>query len=185
MGRLRWKFVHNVKLNHLYDSPLCLRLLNKFSTSFFFFFFFSLHCSNGKHLASTTTKKKLCKCLDVRVRAGSMATGCRYLMSDDNPVMAPSKLDLCDDLEQPLSHYFINSSHNTYLTGHQLTGKSSVEIYRQCLLAGCRCVSQQFWYLYTHTYTHIIFYLNHVTKFISVFAFMSYRTNDTKSERKW
>lgn len=29
--------------------------------------------------------------------------------------------------------------------GHQLTGKSSVEIYRQCLLAGCRCVELDFW----------------------------------------
>lgn len=75
--------------------------------------------------------------------ACSTATECRYLMSDDNPVMAPSKLDLCDDMDQPLSHYFINSSHNTYLTGHQLTGKSSVEIYRQSLLAGCRCVSSK------------------------------------------
>lgn len=62
----------------------------------------------------------------------------RYLLSDDNLVMAINKIDLCDDMDQPLSHYFINSSHNTYLTGHQLTGKSSVEIYRQALLAGCR-----------------------------------------------
>lgn len=31
------------------------------------------------------------------------------------------------------------------LPGHQLTGKSSVEIYRQCLLAGCRCVELDFW----------------------------------------
>ncbi|XP_055591839.1 1-phosphatidylinositol 4,5-bisphosphate phosphodiesterase classes I and II isoform X2 [Uranotaenia lowii] len=69
----------------------------------------------------------------------------RYLMSEDNPIMAVSKLDLSDDMEQPLSHYFINSSHNTYLTGHQLTGKSSVEIYRQSLLAGCRCVELDFW----------------------------------------
>ncbi|XP_054262256.1 1-phosphatidylinositol 4,5-bisphosphate phosphodiesterase classes I and II [Macrosteles quadrilineatus] len=69
----------------------------------------------------------------------------RYLMSEDNPVMATSKIDLCDDMDQPLAHYFINSSHNTYLTGHQLTGKSSVEIYRQCLLAGCRCVELDFW----------------------------------------
>jgi hypothetical protein len=61
-------------------------------------------------------------------------------MSDDNPIMASSKLELCDDMDQPLSHYFINSSHNTYLIGHQITGKSSVEIYRQTLLAGCRYV---------------------------------------------
>ncbi|RVE52618.1 hypothetical protein evm_002737 [Chilo suppressalis] len=69
----------------------------------------------------------------------------RFLMSEDNPIVAANKLDLCDDMEQPLAHYFINSSHNTYLTGHQITGKSSVEIYRQSLLAGCRCVELDFW----------------------------------------
>lgn len=31
------------------------------------------------------------------------------------------------------------------ITGHQLTGKSSVEIYRQCLLSGCRCVELDLW----------------------------------------
>ena len=30
-------------------------------------------------------------------------------------------------------------------SGHQLTGKSSVEIYRQALLAGCRCVELDCW----------------------------------------
>ncbi|XP_037298096.1 1-phosphatidylinositol 4,5-bisphosphate phosphodiesterase classes I and II isoform X1 [Manduca sexta] len=69
----------------------------------------------------------------------------RFLMSEDNPIVAANKLDLCDDMDQPLAHYFINSSHNTYLTGHQITGKSSVEIYRQSLLAGCRCVELDFW----------------------------------------
>lgn len=69
----------------------------------------------------------------------------RYLLSDDNNIIATSKFDLSDDMDQPLAHYFINSSHNTYLTGHQLTGRSSAEMYRQCLLAGCRCVELDFW----------------------------------------
>ncbi|CAH1173596.1 unnamed protein product [Phaedon cochleariae] len=69
----------------------------------------------------------------------------RYLLSEDNNIMAATKFDLSNDMDQPLAHYFINSSHNTYLTGHQLTGKSSTEMYRQCLLAGCRCVELDFW----------------------------------------
>ncbi|KAF2361492.1 Phospholipase C phosphatidylinositol-specific Y domain [Trinorchestia longiramus] len=68
-----------------------------------------------------------------------------YILSDDNIIISRDKLDLCHDMDKPLSHYFINSSHNTYLIGHQLTGRSSVEIYRQCLLAGCRCVELDFW----------------------------------------
>ncbi|XP_045617004.1 1-phosphatidylinositol 4,5-bisphosphate phosphodiesterase classes I and II isoform X3 [Procambarus clarkii] len=69
----------------------------------------------------------------------------KYLMSDENTVMSMEKLDQYEDMDQPLAHYFINSSHNTYLIGHQLTGRSSVEMYRQCLLAGCRCVELDFW----------------------------------------
>lgn len=41
----------------------------------------------------------------------------RYLSGEENGVVSPEKLDLNEDMSQPLSHYFINSSHNTYLTG--------------------------------------------------------------------
>ncbi|KAG8224032.1 hypothetical protein J437_LFUL001109 [Ladona fulva] len=56
----------------------------------------------------------------------------RYLMDKDNYAfpcerMAPNE----DEMDQPMSHYYIASSHNTYLTGHQLKGESSVELYSQ------------------------------------------------------
>uniref|UniRef100_A0A8C5N5W6 1-phosphatidylinositol 4,5-bisphosphate phosphodiesterase n=1 Tax=Gouania willdenowi TaxID=441366 RepID=A0A8C5N5W6_GOUWI len=70
---------------------------------------------------------------------------CRYLMSDENAPVFLDRLELYQEMDQPLAHYFINSSHNTYLTGRQFGGKSSVEMYRQVLLAGCRCVELDCW----------------------------------------
>ncbi|CAF0707706.1 unnamed protein product [Brachionus calyciflorus] len=68
-----------------------------------------------------------------------------FLMSDDNAPVFLDRLDVYQDMDQPLCHYFINSSHNTYLTGRQFGGKSSVEMYRRVLLAGCRCIELDCW----------------------------------------
>lgn len=69
----------------------------------------------------------------------------KFLMGEENNLIPADYLDLSQDMTQPLTHYFINSSHNTYLTGHQFTGRSSVEIYQQVLLSGCRCIELDCW----------------------------------------
>ncbi|XP_071654324.1 1-phosphatidylinositol 4,5-bisphosphate phosphodiesterase delta-3 isoform X2 [Patagioenas fasciata] len=62
-----------------------------------------------------------------------------YLLSPAGDIFNQEHARVHQDMGQPLCHYFISSSHNTYLTRHQLGGTSSTEAYVRALMAGCWC----------------------------------------------
>ncbi|KAM9304785.1 1-phosphatidylinositol 4,5-bisphosphate phosphodiesterase delta-4 [Gastrophryne carolinensis] len=68
-----------------------------------------------------------------------------YLLSPEGSIFNANHVPLYQDMTQPLCHYFISSSHNTYLLEDQLRGQSSVEGYIQALKRGCRCVEVDIW----------------------------------------
>uniref|UniRef100_A0A668UCM6 Phosphoinositide phospholipase C n=1 Tax=Oreochromis aureus TaxID=47969 RepID=A0A668UCM6_OREAU len=68
-----------------------------------------------------------------------------YMLSLENDVFNPNHARVYQDMTHPLAHYFISSSHNTYLTKDQVTGASSTEPYMRALIQGCRCVELDCW----------------------------------------
>ncbi|XP_055734961.1 1-phosphatidylinositol 4,5-bisphosphate phosphodiesterase delta-4-like [Salvelinus fontinalis] len=94
-----------------------------------------------------------------------------YLVSPESAILDPQLLALHQDMSQPLSHYFICSSHNTYLMDDQLRGQSSQEAYIQALKRGCRCVEVDCWdgpngepvVYHGHTFTSKILFRDVIT----------------------
>uniref|UniRef100_A0A673J7Y6 Phosphoinositide phospholipase C n=1 Tax=Sinocyclocheilus rhinocerous TaxID=307959 RepID=A0A673J7Y6_9TELE len=103
-----------------------------------------------------------------------------YLMSADCHIFDPEQKIVCQDMNQPLSHYYINSSHNTYLIEDQFRGPSDITGYIRALKMGCRSVELDVWdgpdnepVIYTgHTMTsHIVF--RSVIDIINKYAFVA------------
>ncbi|XP_035263034.1 1-phosphatidylinositol 4,5-bisphosphate phosphodiesterase delta-3-A-like isoform X1 [Anguilla anguilla] len=101
-----------------------------------------------------------------------------YMLSRENDVLNPDHADVYQDMTQPMAHYYISSSHNTYLTKDQLTSTSSTEPYIRALNQGCRCVELDCWdgdkgepvIYHGHTFTSKVLF-KEVIETIAVYAF--------------
>lgn len=115
------------RLNNLTNPPLTVRMIGKLITKY------------DLKSESVTNQTKFSN--DNLTFEGFS----KFLLSQDNFDIDLSQFESLQDFDQPLSHYYINSSHNSYLEGRQVMAQASCEMYRQILLLGCRCIELDCW----------------------------------------
>uniref|UniRef100_A0A4W2F4Z9 Phosphoinositide phospholipase C n=1 Tax=Bos indicus x Bos taurus TaxID=30522 RepID=A0A4W2F4Z9_BOBOX len=64
----------------------------------------------------------------------------QYLLSSECNIFDPEQSKVAQDMTQPLSHYYINASHNTYLIEDQFRGPADINGYVRALKMGCRSI---------------------------------------------
>jgi phosphatidylinositol phospholipase C, delta len=101
-----------------------------------------------------------------------------YLGSTANSAFNAAHATVFQDTSLPMNAYWMNSSHNTYLVGDQLKGRSEVQQYRRVMDQGCRCVELDCWdgkkgepiVFHGHTLTSKIYFVD-VCKSVAEHAF--------------
>lgn len=69
----------------------------------------------------------------------------QYLLSPECDIFDPAHRKVVQDMTQPLSHYYINASHNTYLIEDQIRGPADINGYVRALKLSCRSIELDVW----------------------------------------
>uniref|UniRef100_A0A3Q3KPX1 Phosphoinositide phospholipase C n=1 Tax=Monopterus albus TaxID=43700 RepID=A0A3Q3KPX1_MONAL len=64
----------------------------------------------------------------------------RYLQSPECQLLDPEHLGVCQDMNMPLSHYYISTSYRSYLLDDQVHGRADIGGLIKALQSGCRCL---------------------------------------------
>ncbi|KAI1724955.1 phosphatidylinositol-specific phospholipase c, X domain-containing protein [Ditylenchus destructor] len=132
------------RLTDLPEYRNALRLANPESEEFLDVPTIHRFLTEEQGFKSLDTKKieaivELCETRDTTQNKVLTANGFRRLLQSRwGNILREDHESVFMDMNQPLPHYFINASHNTYLTGLQVRGNATVEGYISALRKGAR-----------------------------------------------